>query len=114
MLLPDSMPCRLGRHGFFVELLRAVRRVLHVEIWATDCTRTSPSSPPSTNFPTPNGQPRSPSIKYSKTMLFPITGFCHEYIRHLGMDVLFLYDVGSSETQVLREMTQGEGSQLVR
>ena len=50
MLLPDSMPCRLGRHGFFVELLHAVRRVLHVEIWATDCTRTSPSLPPSTNF----------------------------------------------------------------
>ena len=27
LLLPDSMPCRLVRHGFFVELLRAVRRV---------------------------------------------------------------------------------------
>ena len=54
---------------------------------ATDCTRT-PSSPPSTNFSTPNGQPRSQVIEYSKTMLFPITGFCHEYIRHLGMDFL--------------------------
>ena len=71
---------------------------LHVEIWATDCTRT-PSSPPSTNFLHQTASPGARLLSIRKRCYFLSQVFVLSTPGTSAWTFWFLYEVGSSETQ---------------